>query len=125
MPTEPHPPAAPGSFPRALITKPAPTRQMVVCASNGQFHSYVNPQKIDELIGQDDTFLWLDLQNPQAHEIELLREESKFHPLASEDAPRHHERPKLEAYDNYYFMVFYALGYDGSQRRLSGQPIGL
>ena len=73
MPTDPHPPAAPSSFPRTRTTMPAPPRQMVVCASNGQFHSYVNPQKIDELIGKPDTFLWLDLQNPQADEIDLLR----------------------------------------------------
>src|SRR5215217_3137581 len=125
MPTSLHPPAAPSSFPRTLTTAPAPPRQMVVCASNGQFDSYVNPQKIDELIGQTDTFLWLDLQNPQDHEIDLLREEFKFHPLAIEDATRHHERPKLEAYDDYYFMVFYAISYDGTSRRLSSQSIGL
>ena len=100
MPTDPRPSVASGSPPRSLTAAPAPPRQMVVCASNGQFHSYVNPQKIDELIGQADTFLWLDLQNPQDHEIDLLREEFKFHPLAIEDATRHHERPKLEAYAN-------------------------
>src|SRR5215213_7426679 len=120
-----HPPTAPIPLTRALTTAPAPPRQLVVCASNGQFHSYVNPEKIDELIDLPDTFLWLDLQNPQAHELDLLREEFKFHPLAIEDATRHHERPKLEAYDDYYFMVFYALSYDGAQRRLSGQPLGL
>jgi magnesium transporter len=101
---------------------PAPTRRMVVCVSNGQFHSYVDPKEIDELLTKKDTFLWLDLQNPQGHDIELLQEEFKFHRLAIEDAIRHHERPKLEAFDNYYFMVFYALSYD---TRLSGQAIGL
>src|SRR5258705_8951387 len=125
MPTNPHSPSTPGSSARALTpatasgqgTAPAPPRQTVVCASNGQFQSYVNPQKIDELIGQADTFLWLDLQNPQDHEIDLLRQEFKFHPLAIEDATRHHERPKLETYADYYFMVFYAIGYDNPRRR--------
>ena len=125
MRTDLHPPATPGPIPRSLTTAPAPPRQMVVCASNGQFHSYVNPEQIDELIEQTDTFLWLDLQNPQNEEIDLLREEFNFHPLAIEDATRHHERPKLDAYENYYFMVFYAIGYDTARRRLSGQPIGL
>ncbi|HEU5103756.1 MAG TPA: magnesium/cobalt transporter CorA [Roseiflexaceae bacterium] len=100
----------------------AAPRQMVVCVSNGQFHSQVDPSDIDELIRRKDTFLWLDLQNPQAQDIELLREEFKFHRLAIEDATRHHERPKLETFDNYYFMVFYALRYD---KRLLGQAIGL
>jgi magnesium transporter len=125
MPTYSHSPAAPSRSSRSLAAAPAAPRQMVVCASNGQFHSYVNPEKIDELIGQADTFLWLDLQNPQSHDVDLLREEFKFHPLAIEDATRHHERPKLEAYENYYFMVFYAIGYDASKHHLSSQSIGL
>ena len=41
----------------------------------------------------------------------MLRDEFKFHPLAIEDATRHHERPKVESYDNYYFLVFYAISY--------------
>ena len=122
MSSDPPLPATAGSFQRHLAAAPAATRRTVVCASNGQFHSYVDPAEIDELLTQKDTFLWLDLQNPQEHDIELLREEFKFHRLAIEDATRHHERPKLEAFDNYYFMVFYALSYD---TRLSGQAIGL
>jgi magnesium transporter len=115
-------PATAGSFQRHQVSVPAATRRMVVCASNGQFHSYVDPAEIDELLDKRDTFLWLDLQNPQEHDIQLLREEFKFHRLAIEDATRHHERPKLDAFDNYYFMVFYALSYDA---RLSSQAIGL
>jgi magnesium transporter len=111
-----------GPFQRYLASAPAPTRQMVVCASNGQIQSHVNPSDIDELLEQKDTFVWLDLQHPQDDDIELLRQEFKFHPLAIEDATRHHERPKLETYGDYYFMVFYALRYDA---RLSGQAIGL
>jgi magnesium transporter len=124
MPTDPRSPAAPGTF-HHYLAPAGPTRQTVVCASNGQFHSYVDPEQIDELIEQPHTFLWLDLQNPQDEEINLLREEFKFHPLAIEDATRHPERPKLDAYENYYFMVFYAIGYDTAKRRLSAQPIGL
>jgi magnesium transporter len=114
--------AATAPFHRHDESAPAAPRRMVVCVSNGQFHSQVDPSDIDELIGRKDTFLWLDLQNPQAHDLQLLSEEFKFHRLAIEDATRHHERPKLEAFDNYYFMVFYALHYD---TRLSGQAIGL
>jgi magnesium transporter len=100
-------------------------RQLVVCASNGQFQSHVNPSDIDQLLLRKDTFIWLDLQNPQEQDIELLRAEFKFHRLAIEDATRQHERPKLEAFDSYYFMVFYALSYEEKRRRLLSQAIGL
>jgi magnesium transporter len=125
MPIDPPSQAVPGPFPRALPAAPAPPRILVVCKSNGEFHSQVNPNEIDQLINQPDTFVWLDLQNPQEQSIALLRQEFKFHALAIEDATRHHERPKLEAFESYYFMVFYALSYDDTQRRLSGQSIGL
>ena len=111
-----------GPFQRRFESALAPTRQMLVCASNGQFRSYVDPAEIDELLDKKETFIWLDLQNPPESGIELLRKEFKFHRLAIEDAVRRHERPKLVAYDNYYFMVVYALSYD---TRLSGQAISL
>ncbi|MEP7188925.1 MAG: magnesium/cobalt transporter CorA [Roseiflexaceae bacterium] len=117
--------AVPSPFPRSLDAAPAPPRLLVVCKSNGQFQSHVNPNEIDHMINQPDTFLWLDLQNPQEQSIALLRHEFKFHALAIEDATRHQERPKLEPFENYYFMVFYALSYDGSPPRLAGQSLGL
>jgi magnesium transporter len=125
MPIDSPAQAVPGPFQRSLAAAPAAPRQLVVCKSNGQFHTHINPDEIDQLINQPNTFLWLDLQNPQEHSIELLRQEFKFHALSIEDATRHHERPKLEAFDSYYFMVFYALSYDDAQRRLAGQSIGL
>lgn len=115
----------PGPFARSPAAAPAAPRLLVVCKSNGKFHTQINPYEIDQLINQPDTFLWLDLQNPQPSSIALLRQEFKFHELAIEDATRHHERPKLEAFENYYFMVFYALSYDAEQRRLMGQSIGM
>ena len=85
----------------------------------------VNPDDISEIIKQKDQFVWLDLQDPQEHDIALLRDEFKFHPLAIEDATRHHERPKLESFEGYYFLVFYCLRYDKVQDRLNSQALGL
>jgi magnesium transporter len=54
-----------------------------------------------------DTFFWLDLTGPGDAEIEKLRELFDFHPLALEDALHFGQRPKLDAFDSYVFMVFY------------------
>jgi magnesium transporter len=51
--------------------------------------------------------VWIDLAEPDAHEIEWLRDTFKFHPLALEDVTRQHQRPKLDSYDGYYFGVLY------------------
>lgn len=48
---------------------------------------------------------WLDLEAPTASEFDLLRDVFHFHPLAIEDAMRPHQRPKLDEYDGYCFLV--------------------
>jgi magnesium transporter len=54
-----------------------------------------------------DQFFWLDLTGPGEKELETLQELFGFHPLALEDALHFGQRPKLDAYERYVFMVFY------------------
>src|SRR6266511_1368431 len=98
-------------------------RHLVVCRADGRFTSTVDPADISEILPQKEQFVWLDLQAPQEADIALLRDEFKFHALAIEDATRHHERPKVDSYDGYYFLVFYAISYDERRNRLSSEAI--
>jgi magnesium transporter len=100
-------------------------RRLVVCRSNGRFDSKINPEDISEIIRKKDQFVWLDLQDPQDDDIALLRDEFHFHNLAIEDATKHHERPKIDSYEGYYFIVFYAVAYDKSQECLDVYPMNL
>lgn len=54
-----------------------------------------------------DHFFWLDLTAPTPEEIERLRELFGFHPLAIEDSLHFGQRPKLDHYQDYIFLVFY------------------
>src|SRR5690349_11236206 len=63
----------------------------LVTSQNGARRTGVSPRDISELIKQKSTFVWLDLQNPQADDIQLLRDEFQFHALSIEDATKHHE----------------------------------
>jgi magnesium transporter len=101
------------------------TRQLVVCRADGHFRSTVDPEDISDIIKRKDQFIWLDIQAPQEADIALLRNEFKFHPLAIEDATRHHERPKVDSYDGYYFLVFYAVIYDEAKNRLQTEAMNL
>jgi magnesium transporter len=58
----------------------------------------------------DDHFFWLDLTAPEAAQIEQLRDLFGFHPLALEDAVHFGQRPKLDDYGDYVFIVFYGAG---------------
>src|SRR6185312_13272749 len=59
--------------------------------------------------------LWLDLEHPSADELARLAERFHLHPLAIEDAETGHQRPKIEEYEGFFFLVFYgaALAEDG------------
>jgi magnesium transporter len=72
--------------------------------------------RVRELLGAGQ-FLWLDLHAPGARELEILREEFGFHPLSLEDSWRFEQRPKLDDYGEYVFLVVFgpsdALDIDG------------
>jgi magnesium transporter len=52
-------------------------------------------------------FFWLDLQDPTEDEVELIGEVFGFHPLAIEDSLHFGQRPKLEEYEDFVFLVVY------------------
>ncbi len=52
-------------------------------------------------------FFWLDLYDPAEAELEAVREAFGFHPLAIEDSVHFGQRPKLEEYDDFVFLVVY------------------
>src|SRR4029079_10757388 len=54
-----------------------------------------------------DEFFWLDLVSPSHEDVELLAELFEVHPLAVEDTQKFGQRPKLDDFENYVFVVFY------------------
>jgi magnesium transporter len=52
-------------------------------------------------------FFWLDLHRPSAGDLDLLEDVFGFHPLAVEDSLHFGQRPKLESYDDFVFLVVY------------------
>ena len=59
-----------------------------------------------------EDFVWLGMVDPTDDELGELAAHYDLHPLAIEDALKAHQRPKLEAFDNFMFMVVKTLGYD-------------
>jgi magnesium transporter len=54
-----------------------------------------------------DQFFWLDLTDPTHDDLAKLRQLFGFHPLAIEDSEEFGQRPKLDNYVDYIFLVFY------------------
>jgi magnesium transporter len=55
----------------------------------------------------DHGVFWLDLHGPTREELDVLGEAFGFHPLAIEDSAHFGQRPKLEEYDGFSFLVLY------------------
>ena len=63
--------------------------------------------------------LWIDIVNPGPAEADFLRTRLKLHPLAVEDCMRGRQRPKLERYPGYFFLVVYATRVNPGRNRVA------
>ena len=61
---------------------------------------------IEQALNEGD-LLWLNLADTGPDTIALLREVFKIHPLAVEDAQEFNQRPKVEDYDDFVYLVAY------------------
>jgi magnesium transporter len=80
-----------------------------VHTSNGHLSEKIELSQISEVLGNDEELLWIDSSDPSEDDFRMLREEFGFHPLALEDASNQRQRPKVDLYDGYVFVVFYCL----------------
>jgi magnesium transporter len=63
-------------------------------------------------------FFWLDLHQPDEEEFRLLRDVFRFHPLALEDSENFGQRPKMEDYEDFVFLVLYGASPPPDEDRL-------
>jgi magnesium transporter len=90
------------------------------CESNThQFHDVENINEISELRANKNHLLWLDLFDPTTTELQKVGEEFNFHPLAMEDASHSHQRPKIEEYEDFFFVVFYSVAWNPKKRSMN------
>ena len=74
--------------------------------------------QISDYLQQSDTVVWLDLCEPDQQDLAVVSQEFGLHPLAVEDATQEHERPKLDRYQDHYFLTAYAVSLDPTSGRL-------
>jgi magnesium transporter len=56
---------------------------------------------------RENRFFWLDLEDPTDAQVEELGTRFGLHPLTIEDASTFSQRPKIEEYDTYAFLVLF------------------
>ncbi len=55
---------------------------------------------------------WRHLTNPTEEDFDFLRDTFHFHPLDIEDCKSVNQRPKIDIYDDYYFLILHFPNFD-------------
>lgn len=61
------------------------------------------------------TTIWVDLVGPGDEELDLLHKVFHFHPLAIEDTRNQWQRPKVEEYSDYLFVILDPVVWEGGK----------
>lgn len=59
-----------------------------------------------------DKLTWCHINNPSEDDFEFLKEKFHFHPLDIEDCKSVNQRPKIDIYDDYYFLILHFPNFD-------------
>src|ERR1044071_4253246 len=62
---------------------------------------------INGLCSNASKIVWVDVSDPTSEDFESLAKQFGFHPLSIEDCRHQHQRPKVEEFPGYYFIVLY------------------
>jgi magnesium transporter len=108
---EDHTPVEAEKLPASALRERLPSaRKAIACdTATHAFFDIDDPEGLRHAANDDTVHIWLDLSHPSAEEMAHLTERLHLHPLAVEDALTGHQRPKIEEYDGFFFLVFYAL----------------
>lgn len=83
--------------------------------------SYVEPSTRDlsaHLKQAEEEGFWLDIEAPDEDDFDVLENIFKFHALTIEDVRHRNQRPKLEEYSGYSFMVAFSADWGKDERLL-------
>jgi len=74
----------------------------------------LNPTQIQESIKDPSNILWLDIQDIDDNDIDLLTGVFNIHPLTIEDFIMVNARPKVENFKDYLFLIMFSLECNGN-----------
>jgi Mg2+ and Co2+ transporter CorA len=73
---------------------------------DGSEQVHFDPATVEGLLA-GHRFFWLDLDQPDEADFDVLRDVFGFHPLAVEDSESFDQRAKIDDYDDFIFIVVY------------------
>src|SRR5689334_4265242 len=68
---------------------------------------------------------WINIERPRSVDMAWLEEHFEFHPLDYEDVRSRNQRPKVDEYDDYLFIVLHFPRYDKKVSRLNAAEVDI
>jgi magnesium transporter len=84
-----------------------------------------DPARISDHLAEKGNTVWLDLDQPNKDDFDLIAEEFALNPLAVEDALGERQRPKLDHYDDHLFITLYDSVLDSGSGQLTTRELSL
>jgi magnesium transporter len=60
---------------------------------------------LSTLLASESEMFWVDITGPSEEDMRIMRDVFNLHPLAIEDTRNHEQRPKVEEYPGYLFLI--------------------
>jgi magnesium transporter len=77
----------------------------ITAYSNTEGNRVCATHELPQYIQKEGTTIWVDLTTTDDEGVRVLRDVFKFHPLAIEDTLNQRQRPKVEGYADYLFVI--------------------
>lgn len=80
---------------------------LVLDRDSRTFTQVTDADAISGLCSKESKIVWVDVSDPTSLDFDNLARQFGFHPLSIEDCRHQHQRPKVEEFPGYYFIVLY------------------
>jgi magnesium transporter len=85
----------------------------------------VPPTEPNVEVVEQDGLRWINIERPMPVDRAWLEEHYEFHPLDYEDVLSRNQRPKIDEYDDYLFIVLYFPVFDKTVGRLNAAELDI
>jgi magnesium transporter len=85
----------------------------------------VPPTEPNVEVVEQDGLRWINIERPMPVDRAWLEEHFEFHPLDYEDVLSRNQRPKIDEYDEYLFIVLYFPVFDKTVGRLNAAELDI
>jgi magnesium transporter len=88
-------------------------------------HSVAAPAEPNVEVVEHDGLRWVNIERPGPLDRAWLEEHFEFHPLDYEDVASRNQRPKIDVYDDYLFIVLHFPVFDKNVGRLNAGELDI